>query len=423
MKFLPWPKELILRPLVLGLWLIIIAVLIATAGYNYALFHIIAEGFAIVVAALIYVLATRTYRYSGNNFLLFLGIAFFFIAIFDFLHLITYAGIMVFPGCMQNVSTQLWITGRYIEAATLFLAPFFAGREFNSRLMYWIYALVSLLLLAAIMWLKIFPVCFIPGTGLTAFKIYSELIIILCTLLAIGQLYRITDQSSKTQNLIITIAMLIFILSELSFTLYHHVDGMMNLIGHIFKVISYYLIYLAVVQRGLNAPFDTIFKELKDSAITDRMTGLYNRQGFMELARQELNKAGTERRNVGFLMVDLDKFKRVNDRFGHQAGDLVLQKFAAILRSAIKEDHIACRLGGDEFVAIVDGEIKTVELIQRQLRQALADWTAVEPVARDLGLSIGKAIWKPGQPKDIDALIKEADQEMYREKQAKNYSR
>ena len=248
-----------------GFWLLISAVLYITARYHYLLFHSVAEGFSIIVAALIYVLATRTYRYSGSNFLLFLGNAYFFIAILDFYHTITYKGMGIFQGFDANAPTQLWIAGRYVEAISLLLAPYLIQRRFSRTAGFASYALVTGLLIASIMWARVFPVCFVEGAGLTGFKIASEYIICLILLLAIRHLYLRKDQINWHLYKTISAAMVITILSELCFTLYTDVYGVMNFAGHICKILSSYLIYRGIVLRVLNMPYDIIFKELNES--------------------------------------------------------------------------------------------------------------------------------------------------------------
>ena len=90
---------------------------------------------------------------------------------------------------------------------------------------------------------------------------------------------------------------------------------------------------------------------------TDELTGLYNRRG-LTLHLQECRRAGRSP-GTALLLIDCDRFKRVNDEHGHLVGDRVLQNVAQILRSVLRKDDLACRLGGDEFcvfIADIDGE-------------------------------------------------------------------
>lgn len=405
-----------------GIWLALIPPFFMLARRNYLLFHTMAEGFAIIVAALIYVLGTRTYRHSGNNFLLFLGNAYFFVAVLDFFHLITYKGVGVLPGYGPNTPTQLWIAGRYVEGLSLFLAPLFGRRKVSRTILFLVYTVAACFLLASIMWLRIFPVCYVDGKGLTTFKVASEYTISLTLLGAIIQLYFQHKETNHSLYMIMMAAMISTILSELSFTLYVDVYGVMNFVGHIFKIISYYLVYWGVVLRGLEAPYDMIFEELQARVLSDSLTGLYNRQGFAELARKELARAQRKGTVLGVLLMDIDNFKKVNDRYGHLVGDRVLKHFASIVRESIRETDVACRWGGDEFVVLAsEVDQSKLDSVRQRIRRAAQEWTASDEITRELGLSIGSALWEPGCPEDIDALLSEADRKMYLDKKAKEY--
>ena len=248
-----------------ALWLLLSVIAYFVARHNYLLFHAVAEGFSIVVALLIYVLATRTYRYSQSDFLLFLGNAYLFIAFIDFFHTLTYKGMGVFPGLDANIPTQFWIAGRYVEALSLLIAPFFLQRQFSRTALAAIYTLITGFLIAAIMWAQTFPVCFIEGVGLTTFKITSEYLICIILLLAFKQLYLRRKRLNHFLYETFIVALAITVASELCFTLYTDVYGFMNFAGHTLKILSSYLIYRGIVLRGLEMPYDTIFRELHKS--------------------------------------------------------------------------------------------------------------------------------------------------------------
>lgn len=246
-----------------ALWgLLLTAALFWVAGKNYLLFHTVAEGFSIVVAALVYILANRTYRYSGDNYLLFVGNSYFFVAIILFFHVITYYGMNIFPAPDRNTPTQLWIAGRFVESLSLFMAPFFVGRVFPRTIFLMAYTSVTGILIASIMWLGLFPTCFADGEGLTTFKIVSEYIISLIIAGAMLKLYLIREQLNRPVYLIMMVSMAAAVLTELSFTLYTDVYGIMNFTGHLLKIVSYYLIYRGIVLTGMDSPYDTIFNDL-----------------------------------------------------------------------------------------------------------------------------------------------------------------
>lgn len=412
------PGFVSIKPKLIIAVIIVIFLLYIISRYNYLLFHSIVEGYSIVVAFTIYIIVLKTYQYSENNFLSFLGNAYFFIGVLDFLHLMTYKGMGVFPALDTNVPTQFWISGRYIEAISMFLAPLIINHQFTRRKIFCIYAIITFLVVSSIMYTNIFPVCYIPGKGLTSFKIGSEYLISLILTGSILNLYRQQKKINLSNYYYLVMAILITVLSELSFTLYVDVYGVMNMIGHIFKMISYYLIYRGIIVVGLETPYAFISKDLQESAKTDYLTGVYNRRGFVELMEKNLELAEHENLNFTLYIMDLNKFKELNDKYGHATGDKALQRFAEILKSAIRKDDIIGRFGGDEFVVLAFDDKLSADGIRNRINDGIMNLINKEEYAGQLSVSIGSATWKPGQSKDPDKLIREADQEMYKEKDA-----
>jgi len=244
--------------LLLGLYL--------TSLYNYLLFHSLAEIFSIVIAFSIFVLAWNCRNIIDNNYLIFLGIAYLFVGFIDIIHTLAYAGMGVFRGFGANLPTQLWIIGRYLESISLLLACFILNKKkikFNLVLLGYIIT-VSLLFLSIFYW-KIFPSCFVEGSGLTPFKKISEYII---SLILAASLFFLLKRKEKFDRKILqwlVISILLTIVSELAFTFYISVYGLSNLIGHIFKIISFYFIYRAIVVTGLTKPHELLFKNLQES--------------------------------------------------------------------------------------------------------------------------------------------------------------
>ena len=155
--------------LLLGLYL--------TSHYSYLLFHSLAEVFSIVVACGIFMVAWNARQFLDNDYLLFIGIAYLFVAGLDLLHTLAYHGMGVFPGFGANLPTQLWIASRYVQSLSLLVAPVFIHRRLNPHLVFLSYAIVISLLLVSIFYWNIFPNCYIEGMGLTPFKKTSEYII------------------------------------------------------------------------------------------------------------------------------------------------------------------------------------------------------------------------------------------------------
>ena len=149
-------------------------------------------------------------------------------------------------------------------------------------------------------------------------------------------------------------------------------------------------------------------------AYHDELTGLPNRSLLIDRLTQATAQAARQHKQVGLLFLDLDQFKRVNDRLGHAAGDKVLQEVAERLSACIRSCDTVCRYGGDEFVIMLP-EIDAracAEAVARKIRKCLAFPYVFDDQAFVLTASIGIAIYR-ADGRDVSELIKEADSAMY----------
>jgi PAS domain S-box-containing protein len=252
-------------------WVLILVGLYLTSLYSYLLFHSTAEIFSIVVACGVFMVAWNSRRFLDNNYLLFIGIAYLFVALIDLIHTLAYTGMGVFPGYATNLPTQLWISARYVESLSLLIAPLLLKRKLRTNLVFVGFTSASVLLLCSIFYWNVFPDCFIEGYGLTSFKKVSEYIISLILFISIGLLVQRREAFDKRVLHLLVGSLLFTIGSELFFTFYVHAYGLSNLIGHFFKIVSFYLIYRAIIQTGLYTPYDLLFRNLKDSEERYRM--------------------------------------------------------------------------------------------------------------------------------------------------------
>jgi diguanylate cyclase (GGDEF)-like protein/PAS domain S-box-containing protein len=161
-------------------------------------------------------------------------------------------------------------------------------------------------------------------------------------------------------------------------------------------------------------------ERLKAQAMRDPLTGVYNRRYFNQVIEQEIGRSKRYNHPIAFLMIDIDRFKEINDRFGHQMGDRVLQQVATLLQEQVRETDIVLRYGGDEFLIMLpetDGDTKTVkERIQAAIKERNRTNELVDfPVT----LAIGSAHWEPNGDRSVDQVLAEADKHMYAEKQRK----
>jgi diguanylate cyclase (GGDEF)-like protein len=160
--------------------------------------------------------------------------------------------------------------------------------------------------------------------------------------------------------------------------------------------------------------------ELLSLALTDFLTGLYNRRGFMPLADQQLRLARRMKLGVLLLYIDLDGLKLINDEHGHMEGDQALVDVASLLKRTYRESDIIARLGGDEFVvlAVKTGVTQPI-FLTNSLLKSLTDFNEVGQRPYDLSLSIGVAHYTPGRPSSIEELLAEADKDLYTQKRSK----
>ncbi len=244
---------------------IVLGGLYLVSFYSYLLFHSLAELFSIFVALGIFIIAWNTRRITDNSFLLFIGIAYLFIAFIDLIHSLGYKGMGIFHGYDTNLSTQLWIAARYVESLSLLIAPLFIARKLKVGKALTFYAILVAVLMSTIFYWKVFPDCFIEGKGLTLFKKISEYVISSILLASIFFLYNKRRELDKNVFYMLVASIVLTIASEMSFTFYIHPYGLSNLIGHFFKIISFYLIYKALIVTGLAKPFNLIFRELKNN--------------------------------------------------------------------------------------------------------------------------------------------------------------
>jgi diguanylate cyclase (GGDEF)-like protein len=150
----------------------------------------------------------------------------------------------------------------------------------------------------------------------------------------------------------------------------------------------------------------------------DPLTGLTNRSFFQSALEHALARARRAGDRVAVLFLDLDGFKRVNDRFGHEAGDKLLQEVARRLVACLREQDTVARLGGDEFLVLIEGlrSADHATVVARSIRRALARPVEVGGHRTTCSASIGCAISPPNGKITPSTLIARADAAMYRAK-------
>jgi len=161
-------------------------------------------------------------------------------------------------------------------------------------------------------------------------------------------------------------------------------------------------------------------EELKLLSITDALTGLYNRRGFMTLAEHTFSIANRLNKKIFVMFIDLDHMKEINDKLGHQMGDQALIDLANILRETFRQNDLIARVGGDEFVVLgIIGEENHKEIIIKRLLEKVEEFNSKGLRPYKISLSVGTAIYDPTEPISLEDLIQKADELMYEEKRRK----
>jgi PAS domain S-box-containing protein len=256
---------------------------------NFLLSHAIAETFSICAAGTVFLVSWNTRRRPEDAYFSFLGIGMLFVALLDLLHSLAYKGMGVFPAAGANLPTQLWIADRYVFSITYLAAPWFAGRRLDHRIALAAYAAATAVLLASIFAWGIFPDCYIEGVGLTPFKIASEYVISGIFLASIVFLFKKKDRFEPRVLHLLVSAAAVAVASEMAFTLYTDVYGLSNLIGHFLEILSFYLIYQAIVGTDLVRQYE-LNRQLQEE-LAERQRA----QEEVRKAKEELEKRVDER--------------------------------------------------------------------------------------------------------------------------------
>jgi len=163
-----------------------------------------------------------------------------------------------------------------------------------------------------------------------------------------------------------------------------------------------------------------IEEELRTLSVIDELTGLYNRRGFMTLARHQQKIASRTGKEILILYTDLDGLKEINDTYGHDAGDAALTATARVLKESFRSSDIIARLGGDEFAVLaLEAPEPCSEIIKARFEEKLRLKLAALAFPFKLSLSVGVVCNDPRAPRSIEELLAEADQAMYAHKKGR----
>ncbi len=159
-------------------------------------------------------------------------------------------------------------------------------------------------------------------------------------------------------------------------------------------------------------------EKLSRLCMHDALTGLFNRRYFDIALVREGERSYRDQRPLSLALLDIDHFKRINDAWGHDGGDAVLQTFAGILQSSVRQSDVAARVGGEEFAVVMPGSRhhEAVRAMERLREKIESSPVSLPGGSCDFKTSIGVAVLEPAQFRSTDDLYKQADQALYKAK-------
>ena len=180
---------------------------------------------------------------------------------------------------------------------------------------------------------------------------------------------------------------------------------------------SEYVSGLREALRKRNSELHVTLTKIENMARHDELTQVFNRKHFMELLREEETRANRTQRGFCVALFDLDKFKSINDRFGHLVGDAALKGFAHVVQKSLRDTDRFARYGGEDFVMLLPetaAEQAVIPLERVRANTEQHDWSQAHAQLQ-VTVSIGVAAWRPGE--SLEVLLDRADQAMYRAKE------
>ena len=268
---------------------LLMLVLIPVSLTDFLLFHTLVEFFAITIAVISAIVAWHTYGLAKNHYLLLLGCGYFFIGGLDLAHTLTFKGLPFVEHGAGNISLQFWIAARFFEAILLLVAPLIINILISPNRVLLVLASIAFLLSFAILnnWL---PDLYVDGQGLTLTKVISEYLIIL---LLAGALFTLWQQRSDIEGsnyCLISFSILLTMGAEFCFTLYSNFSDLMIILGHILKLLSFWAIYIALIESSLRQPFLSLARDANTYDAVPDETLLVDSQGVVRQVNEAIRR-------------------------------------------------------------------------------------------------------------------------------------
>ncbi len=360
----------------------ILGCLLIISRHNYLLFHTLAELLSVAVSTAVFLLVWNSRHFSRNSALVVLGVGYLCVGTIDLMHLSAYKGMGVFVESVgADLSVQLGLAGRMLHGFSLLMFSLASGKRWSTPVVLAGYLMLTGLLLASILWWQNFPSCFIEGSGLTFFKKSAEYLVCILLFLSFLLLSWRRKALEITVYQLIAVSILLTIGVEIFLTLYVNVYGLSNLISHLLKLISFFLIYIALIRSSLTRPYTVLFREMEQ--ITEELSEKEERFRRISSITSDVAyscKAGPDHSYTIYWMSGA-----VERIFGYSTDEI---RAMGCWRSRVHEDDIS--LYETHVAGLTPGSSGSCELRLRRNNGQII-WAA----------SYAECVQNPGQPRQI----------------------
>ena len=259
----------VLNALLLG---VVLGALLIVSRYNFLLFHSLVEILTVAVSIAVFLLVWNSRNFAQNPALVVLGTGYLCAGSIDLMQpgnlvgnvSVVYKGMgIVFGPAGTDISIQLGLAGRMLNGFTLLLFAMALGRRWSGRAVLTGFLIVTGLLLASVFWWRIFPSCFMEGSGLTPFKKSAEYSVCIVLLLSLYLLRSNRQALEITVYRLLAASIALTLGVEIFLTMYTNVFGLASTISHLLKIVSFFLVYLSLVFLSLKRPYTVLFHELE----------------------------------------------------------------------------------------------------------------------------------------------------------------
>jgi len=327
---------------------------------------------------------------------------------------LSYVIILVFQmGPITGVfSNMMTITGHLLIYVAICR---FTDRLLNRPLVYGLVPLGYLALLAQF---------FVPPGGLILPITIANFLSFPLTLASAYTLYRADTSRFKSGAYLTAIPLFLYGLVSIFRFIQSFADRQAVLPGatwsNLFDVIALYVLSYLWIAGFISMISQRLQSDLHDLAMNDALTRVRNRRAMQDMLNFEMRRVQTEVKDFSVLLLDVDHFKHVNDTYGHDVGDLVLQWMAQTLQSALRVQDIVARWGGEEFLVLLpDTDLEGALEIAERLR-AIIEKTPVADASVQLNITFSGGVANSKTNRNVDVLCKVADQALYIAKQTRN---